>query len=306
MFATSTSFSLSALSGVLSINQRGRNAVEITSVSLTPVNPYAPTVVHAPEITADGAPLGTYDDPLLRSAADRPKSGAELLRELVEHFESEGQTIFDRSRDALRKVMAQALDMTVTDEVTLADLRDAAAAGGQDMMVQAADLFTAHENDFRTTLAGMQDRLNRLSSPPAPEETEALVRRAVGDLVEAKLVPERLRLEFEARRGVALLKLTGASEDMQQQAMALRRAGADATIAGKRRDMIGDMMRDYKAGRYVLTVTTRTAWAGQTLGVDTSRASGDVVTYVRQYDHYASASLSMDAARLSRTTLRTA
>ncbi|MFW2543633.1 hypothetical protein ACN2XU_13380 [Primorskyibacter sp. 2E107] len=300
--------SLSAFSASLSATQRGRRAMQVTTVTLTPSNPYGPTEVRGAELRLGESPLGTYDDPLLDSAARQPKTGTDLARDMLDHLESGGREIFDTVEAQLTSVMAKALGLPAQAEDgkphRLSDLRTQAEAQDQPFLVAAADRFTEQKTAFGESLTRLQSSVAAADPAMTDKQRDGLVGRAVGVLVDTMLEPERLRLEIEALKGAALLKLTGASEEDQQRAYDLRRATGQVILHGKRKGMVSDMMRDYKAGRLAAVINTQTAWADQTVSVDTRKATGATVTFAETFDHFATASFSMSDKKVTARTLR--
>ena len=305
--------SLSTLSATMQASQRARGAKEVTTVSLTPATPYGPTWVRAPDVTVRDSVLGKvlhdYDDPLTRMAAERPMSGSELAQGVVDHMDARGQDILQELSNRLSAVMSEALGVPATDDVGQpvdpSDLRALAEDAGQPLLTMALDRFERHVSDFSKTIETLRARAGTESDQSSDDKArDGLVRRAIGALVDGQLEPERLRHEIDALRGAAILRLTGATEEDQQRALAFRRASGAVALNAKRTDMVKDMWRDYKSGRFAATVDTRTVWADQSVNVDSSRATGAVVTFTQTFDHYASATLALGAQSVSSYTLR--
>ncbi|WP_157981994.1 hypothetical protein [Oceanicella sp. SM1341] len=93
------------------------------------------------------------------------------------------------------------------------------------------------------------------AEPPGPEETRALIERAVIDQVDAKLAAETAMDEAEFARRMAVLALFG---DAGRQMAGTERAvmlGRFAERLGRRGEMISQMKQDIASGAISVTVT---------------------------------------------------
>lgn len=298
-----SSFAVSAWSGASFLSQASRRAQQVTAVTLTRTDTPG-TRVQGAEITVPErtTSFASYANPLLTASSEKPMTGTDLARVMVDDLRTRGTDEIDASRAELRTVMAEALGIALTDDVTLSDLRDAAATTGDRALTSAADSFAKREASFDKQM-GKLDAALSLAEAGTQQDTDSYVHKAIRDVVEMRLAPEKLDQELQARRGAAILQLTGASDELQNRALSFRRAAGAAALQAKRANMVKQMTNDWQEGRISAVVTSSSVWAGQTASVDSSQSTGTTVTYREEYNHFASASVSLAAGTLFQTTL---
>ncbi|NIY96676.1 hypothetical protein HC022_10610 [Salipiger sp. HF18] len=248
----------------------------------------------APEV-GDDVPLGTYDDPARTRAVGAPVTTTDLLRGLVDEMSARGNDILDNLELRIRGVMAEAMGVAFdpADEAapSLADLRAMAEEQDLPILVLAADTFQGHRDSFNAAIATMHAGIDRMAQSPLPET------RHLGIVKHA--IPEALRIDLDALRGAALLKLTGALDGPLERDIGQRRADGHAELRGKREGMFRHLMRDYQQGGLSVVVSTMTAWAEQ--GTITNGDSALIDT--RSHASYASASFTIGDTPEPHTTL---